>query len=61
MKTTILVLVVIAFLGGILYFADKHDKAQAAAYAAYEDCVQKQYGMLPSTYYAINGTTPTCQ
>ena len=61
MKTILWILVVVGFLWGVLYLADKHDKAEAAAYASYEKCVQAQYSMLPSTYYAIHGTTPDCQ
>ena len=59
MKYIKIALVVIVFVGAA-YAMNVHAEQQEVAYQKYEDCVQKQYGMLPSTYYAINGTTPDC-
>ena len=52
---------IVSGLIGIMYLVNLHDDAQLKAYTKYEDCVQKQYGVLPSTYYADNGTMPECQ
>lgn len=54
-------LVVVLGLVGVMYLVNMHDEAQLKAYTMYEDCVQKQYGVLPSTYYATNGTMPECK
>lgn len=60
MKYLITVLVVLGFVG-IMYAANVRADNAEAAYTKYEDCVQKQYGMLPSTYYQLHGVTPECQ
>lgn len=53
----ILLLIVMAFL---LKMADKHDALMNEAADQYEHCVQVQYGMTPSMWYAQNGQYPTC-
>lgn len=60
MKNIIIGILAILTVVGFVKCTDAHDKAEQQAYTKYETCIQSQYGMSPSDYYQLNGTTPTC-
>lgn len=60
MKTFIKIAVIVALFAGFIILEIRHDAAQEAAYAKYEQCVATQYHTTPAAYYQEHGVAPDC-
>lgn len=62
MKTTTVAasLLGLAAIIGLALFSSLRLEAQDAAYRAYEECVEREYGRSPSAYYQEHGEYPEC-
>jgi hypothetical protein len=51
----------LAALIGFVLFSSLRLEAQDAAYRAYEECVEREFGRSPSAYYQEHGGYPKCR
>lgn len=59
-KNIAIVTIIVAGMAGILTWSANRDEKVMQAADAYEKCVQDEYGVSPSNWYAEHGEYPTC-